>query len=612
MNRSSSVTAKVAFSRSCSSTAGCVEARRAVEGGERAVEPPLPAVRARERPRCRTVGGRERRQRAQALALARCGLERPGQRGERPAARPALDLVGARTGRASRPRTGSARAARRRRSRPRGRGRAAASAACRPCRRGSGRARPGRCAAGGPRARSARARPSAPRRGTASPASGAAGGPRRARPRRRPRSGGCARAAGRAPPRGRPRPRRRAAPGASASSETTSSRVASPPRSRQPSSSATSFEAASCARRSSRAASCVGGASSRWAALTIARARSRTAASGSAALRTASRCGSGWPRSFATSSSTRSGSVTPRPRSRPSRKSTWCAREPGVRRAQEREQVAPPPVEPGVAQQREQRLPERRLAEPQPPFERVGHAERREGRVERRAPALERRADDRDLVRRRAVAQQREDLVRDELERAADAGALEEAQRAVQLRALARLGAEERALQVGEHRRARLAARRELLDPPLGQPGEVVRGARERGEGVAAGLVRQRDGHLGARCQRLEQRPLGAGQVLEAVREHRPRLPGAEVAGGALGGVPALELAVPETEPVELLAVGAVELRELALQLTRLEQRGLELGHRRAERVGEAGEASGAALGATHDAPQAAASAAPE
>ena len=109
------------------------------------------------------------------------------------------------------------------------------------------------------------------------------------------------------------------------------------------------------------------------------------------------------------------------------------ARQPRVRRAQEGEQVAPLPVEPGVAQQREQRLPERRLAEPQPPFERVGHAERGEGRVERRAPAVERRADDRDLVRRRAVPQQREDLVRDELERAADAGALEEAQRAVQL-----------------------------------------------------------------------------------------------------------------------------------------------------------------------------------
>ena len=96
------------------------------------------------------------------------------------------------------------------------------------------------------------------------------------------------------------------------------------------------------------------------------------------------------------------------------------------------------------------------------------------------------------------------------------------------------------------------AARRKLLDPAVGQPGEVVRGARERREGIAARLVRQRDGHVGARGERLEQRPLGAGQVLEAVREDGPRLPGAEVTGGALGRVPALELAVPDAEPVEL------------------------------------------------------------
>src|SRR5205085_10521009 len=120
------------------------------------------------------------------------------------------------------------------------------------------------------------------------------------------------------------------------------------------------------------------------------------------------------------------------------------AREPRVRRAQEREQLAPLAVKPGVAEQREQGLPERRLAEPQPALDRERHAERRERRVERGAPAVERRADDRDLVRRRAVAQQAEDLVREELERAANARALEEAQRAVQLRRRCRLSAEER------------------------------------------------------------------------------------------------------------------------------------------------------------------------
>ena len=69
--RSSSVTAKVAFCRSSSSTAGCVSRVGRSKARERAVEPPLPAVRARERVGRRTVGGRERGQRAQALALAR-------------------------------------------------------------------------------------------------------------------------------------------------------------------------------------------------------------------------------------------------------------------------------------------------------------------------------------------------------------------------------------------------------------------------------------------------------------------------------------------------------------------------------------------------------------
>jgi len=64
------------------------------------------------------------------------------------------------------------------------------------------------------------------------------------------------------------------------------------------------------------------------------------------------------------------------------------ARQARVGRAEEREQVAPLPVEPRIAQQREERLPERRLAEPQPALERVGDAERRERRVERCAPAV--------------------------------------------------------------------------------------------------------------------------------------------------------------------------------------------------------------------------------
>src|SRR6185437_9282543 len=184
-------------------------------------------------------------------------------------------------------------------------------------------------------------------------------------------------------------------------------------------------------------------------------------------------------------------------------------RQAGIRRAQEREQLAAPAVEPGVAKQREQRLPERRLPQPQPALERVRDAERRERRVERRAPALERGADDRDLLGGRAVAEQREDLVRDQLERAADAGPFEEAQRTVELgRALGLRVLEQVTLEVRQHRRTRLRPGRQLLDAAVREPGEVLRRARERGERVASRLVRERDGHIRAGSERLEQGPL--------------------------------------------------------------------------------------------------------
>ena len=282
-----------------------------------------------------------------------------------------------------------------------------------------------------------------------------------------------------------------------------------------------------------------------------------------------------------------------------------CARQAGVGRAQEREEVAPLAVQPRVAKQRGERLAERRLAEPHPALERVGDAERREGGVERRAPALQRGADDRDLLRGSAVAQKAEGLVGHQLERAADPCAFEESEGAVELRrALGRLRAEEEALELPQDRRARVGARRQLLDPTVGEAGQVVGRTSERREGVPAGLVRQRDGHLCPRGESLEQGPLGAGQILEAVGEDRARLPGREVAGRALGGVATLELTVPEAEPVELVAVGLVELGQLAVELRRLEQRGLELGHRRAERVGEAGEARRAVSRPRNHAPQ--------
>ena len=76
--------------------------------------------------------------------------------------------------------------------------------------------------------------------------------------------------------------------------------------------------------------------------------------------------------------------------------------------------------------------------------------------------------------------------------------------------------------------------RRELLDPAVGEPGEVVGGAPKRCEHLAAGLVRQRHVHVGSSRERLEQRPFGTGQILEAVRENGLAVPGSEVGLEAL------------------------------------------------------------------------------
>ena len=134
-------------------------------------------------------------------------------------------------------------------------------------------------------------------------------------------------------------------------------------------------------------------------------------------------------------------------------------------------------------------------------------------------------------------------------------------------------------------------AGRQLLDPAAGERGEILLRAAERRERRATRLVRQRDGHLGPARQRLEQPPLRARQVLEAVREDRPAVPSVEVGAQPLDGPTSQQVAVPERQPVELLAVGGVEQSQIALELSRLQQPGLELGERREERIRKAGEA---------------------
>ena len=82
------------------------------------------------------------------------------------------------------------------------------------------------------------------------------------------------------------------------------------------------------------------------------------------------------------------------------------AGEARVGRAEVGEQLAALAVCPRVAKELQERVPERRRAEPRARLDRVRHAERAEHRLERRAPAVERRRDERDLLGRRAAADQ--------------------------------------------------------------------------------------------------------------------------------------------------------------------------------------------------------------
>mgnify|MGYP003288869616 CR=1 FL=1 len=109
------------------------------------------------------------------------------------------------------------------------------------------------------------------------------------------------------------------------------------------------------------------------------------------------------------------------------------AREPGERGAQIRVQIAAPSLLPGKAEQSQQRLAERRLAEPEPALDGERDPERSEHRLDRRTPSLHRGNDQRDLLERDAAGSELPHLFGDELERAAGAGGLEEADRTVEL-----------------------------------------------------------------------------------------------------------------------------------------------------------------------------------
>ena len=203
---------------------------------------------------------------------------------------------------------------------------------------------------------------------------------------------------------------------------------------------------------------------------------------------------SGASRSRSVSSSTRWGSATARPRSRPSAKSTLERADPRVRRAQEGVQLAPAAARPGELQQREQRMSERRRREPRPRLDRERDLEHGEHGLERLAPALDRRNDHGDLLGGRAGPKLGEDVIADELDRPAQAGTCEEADRAGDRLRRRFPGLEERALELGERGSGELRGTgRQLLDSSRSERGKVLRGTRERGERGAAGLVGQRD-----------------------------------------------------------------------------------------------------------------------
>ncbi len=267
------------------------------------------------------------------------------------------------------------------------------------------------------------------------------------------------------------------------------------------------------------------------------------------------------------------------------------ARHRGVRAAQEGIELTAAAAHPREPQERHERVPEGRVGEAHRGLDRVRDAEGSEHGLERRAPALHGRDEERDGLGRRSGAENAEELVRDELDRAAEPRAGKEAHGAADRRRH-RCGLEERALEVGERGRGVLVRPRgQLLDLTGRERGEVGRRARERREGRAPGLVGQRDVDLGPARERLEQRPLRRGQILEAVREDRLAVPGVEVGAEALARVASHELAVPEPERVELAAIRAVEGAELTVEVSRVEQPALDVRERPEQRVGEPREA---------------------
>ena len=204
------------------------------------------------------------------------------------------------------------------------------------------------------------------------------------------------------------------------------------------------------------------------------------------------------------------------------------------RRAQPGEQVLAAPAQPGEAAERQQRVPERRARQGQARIQRVGDAHGLERAGQRTARALRRRHGHHDLVRRQAGAQQRRDLPGHRVGLGLRPRRLDQPHPCPAGVRGGRAVREEAALQRIQALGALQPRRRQLLDRG-GALGQVGDGGRERRIGGAAGLEGQRDGDLGARRERLEQRELRAAadrRSRRRARGARPTRRGASPPGG--------------------------------------------------------------------------------
>ena len=266
------------------------------------------------------------------------------------------------------------------------------------------------------------------------------------------------------------------------------------------------------------------------------------------------------------------------------------ARDARVRRAKEAVEIGPVALEPGEAAEAEQGTAKGCAPETQDVFEGMRHTEGPERGLDRRKPRLDGGAHDRDLLRRDAVAEQTEDLGAHKLERRARPGRLQEADATVERLGLAVRIREQHPLEARQRRRVVPPLRWELLETWAREGSEIGGRALQRRERCSARLVRQRDADVGARREPLEQAPLDAAQVLEAVHQDGGRVPCSEIGRHELRRPPPPGLEVAGAEALALRPVRREEGTEVVVDVTGVDEGRLELAERIGEALGKAAE----------------------